>query len=261
MEAIRTLIVDDEPAARRGLRLYLQAHPEAEVVGEARHGREAVELIPRLAPDLVYLDVQMPEMGGFDVIAAVGAARMPAVIFVTAYDRYALQAFDVHALDYLLKPVDRARFHEAFHRAVRMIRHDRADRVGARLEAALRSIEQRQRPEAPPPQERFVVKEAGRIFFVYARDVDWIEAAGNYVALHAGPRTHLLRETMQQLEERLDGRVFIRISRSCIVNTARVREFHPLYRGSYDLLLEDGTTLTSSRHFRANVEAFYEASS
>lgn len=198
---IRALIVDDEPLARERIRTLLRKEPDIEVAGECGDGGRAVTAIEKERPDLVFLDVQMPEAGGFEVLEAVGAERMPAVIFVTAYDKYALRAFEVHALDYLLKPFDRQRFREALERARAHIRRAQAGELHQRLLALLGDV----RP-AQARRERLVVREGGRIFFLRVEEIDWVEAAGNYVRLHAGKRSHLLRETLAGLEEQVAGK-------------------------------------------------------
>jgi len=196
----RVVIVDDEPLARERLRMLLRDEPDVDIVGEAGDAAAAAETIAALSPDLVFLDVQMPGATGFDVIEAIGADKMPFVIFVTAYDRYALKAFEVHALDYLLKPFDRDRFRQSLARARQLA----ARAVPGDLEKRLLAIVQDLRP-APNRIDRFVVKSGGRVFFVRTDEIDWIEAAGNYVKLHIGGDTHLLRETMNAVEAKLDS--------------------------------------------------------
>ena len=247
--ATRVLIVDDEPLARERLRTLLQEEPGLEVVGEASDAASAAEAIAASAPDLVFLDVQMPGATGFDVIAAVGADKMPLVVFVTAYDRYALRAFEVHALDYLLKPFDRERFGHTLARARRQLE----GRSSGDLERRLMAIVQ----DLKPPHtkvERFVIKTGGRVFFVRADEIDWIEAAGNYVKLHVGTDTHLFRETMNAVEARLDRDMFFRIHRSHIVNIERIRELQPWFNGEYVVFLKNGTRLTLSRGYREKLQ-------
>lgn len=247
---IRTLIADDEPLARERVRSLLADQPGMSVVGEAQDGDEAVEQILNHQPDLVFLDVQMPKKTGFDVIQAVGADRMPAVVFVTAYDQYAIKAFDVHAVDYLLKPFDRDRFEGAVDRARRNF--DAAD-TGA-LKAQLLRLVQQLQPSTAPRQERLIVKSGGRLFFLRADEIDWIEAAGNYVRIHVGKDAHLLRETMNAIEARLDPKHFLRIHRSRIVNMERVKELHPWFNGDYAVILRDGTKLMLSRGYRDRLQ-------
>src|SRR5688500_18547739 len=219
---IRTLVVDDEPMARERVLSLLQQEDDVEVVGECSDGTQALAAIQHQSPDLVFLDVQMPGLDGFGVIQAVGAEKMPTVIFVTAYDEYALRAFEVHALDYLLKPFGRDRFRETLKHARASLERRRAGDLGRRLLALVNDI----KPEAPK-LDRLVVKSGGRVFFLRTDDLDWIEAAGNYVRLHLGEESHLFRETMNRMETRLDSRRFVRIHRSRIVNTERIKELQP----------------------------------
>ncbi len=242
---IRALIVDDEPLARERIRALLRGDPEVEIVGECADGRRAVAAIQKHAPDLVFLDVQMPHLDGFGVLEAVGPERIPAVIFVTAYDQYALRAFEVHALDYLLKPFDRARFEKALQRArTRMERRDSGE-INAKLLALLEDLR-----KGPRRLERLVIKTSGRIYFLPVREIDWIEAAGNYVRLHSGGQAHMIRETMAALETKLDPHKFLRIHRSTIVNIERIKELQPWFHGDYAVLLDDGARLTLSRSYR-----------
>ena len=248
---IRTIVIDDEPLARDRLLKLLRAEPDIEVVGEARHGREAVELIRRLKPALAFLDVQMPELDGFGVLAELAVAERPAVVFVTAFDKFALKAFEVHAVDYLLKPFDKERFQTALKRALDQLQRARAqpETMHEQLSALLNEL----RP-ATPPSDRLAVKGDGRVVFVKVADIDWVEAADNYVSLHLGKDTHLLRETMTNLEQRLPREQFIRISRSTIVNMERIKELQPLFHGEYAVLLRDGTKLTLSRSHRDKLQ-------
>lgn len=245
----RILVVDDEPLARERLRTLLGDEPGMQVVGEAGDAAGAVEAIGRDSPDLVFLDVQMGNSSGFDVIDAVGPNRMPLVIFVTAYDKYALKAFDVHALDYLLKPFDRDRFRQALGR----VRPQLERRSAGDLERRLRAIVDDLRP-ASTRVDRFVVKSSGRVFFVRADEIDWIEAAGNYVKLHVGADSHLLRETMNAIEAKLDPEAFFRIHRCHIVNVERIRELQPWFNGEYVVFLKNGTRLTLSRGYREKLQ-------
>lgn len=248
---IRTLIVDDEPLARRRLRDLLEPEADFELAGEASDGRQAVAALRSLRPDLVFLDVQMPLLDGFGVVEEVGADALPALIFVTAYDRFALQAFEVHALDYLLKPFDRDRFRKALERARAQLRREEPADLPRRLLALLNDV----RPGASSP-ERLVIKAEGRVSFVRVDELDWVEAAGNYIRLHAGKNTFMLRETMSHLEARLDPRRFVRIHRSIIVNVERIREIQPAFHGDSVAVLRDGTELTLSRSYRDRFQEF-----
>lgn len=255
MKRYRVLIVDDEPIARRGIRRELERQPDIDIVGECGNGRDAVAAISSLSPDLVILDQQMPEMSGFDVVAAVGAHQMPAVIFVTAYDKYALQAFEVNALDYILKPFTSDRFNKALERARMHIERVSLDGLRERLMALL----QAEPSTAPPAAEqnyldRIMIKSSGRIFFLNVSEIDWIEAAENYLSLHVGSQSHLVRETMNGMESKLDPCLFVRIRRSTMVNRERVLELQPLSNGEYTIVLKGGTRLTSSRRFRKNLD-------
>jgi len=245
---MRTLIVDDEPLARERIRTLLRDEPDIELIGECADGKEAVAAIQGKNPELLFLDVQMPEMDGFAVLEAVGPERVPAVVFVTAYDRYALRAFDVHALDYLLKPFDRERFQKALERARAQV--GERGKLGDRLLALLKDIK-----EEPKHPQRFVIKSAGRVFFLRADEINWIEAAGNYVQLHVGSATHLMRETMGGLEARLDPEKFVRIHRSAIVQVDRLKEMQPAFHGDYIVILQDGTRLNLSRSYREKLQA------
>jgi two-component system, LytTR family, response regulator len=237
---IHALIVDDEPLARRGIRVRLERAGGVEVIGECASGSEAVSVIRHLEPDLVFLDVQMPGLDGFGVVDQVGADRMPPVVFVTAYDAHALRAFDVHALDYLLKPIDDERFDTAVERAKRRVAERQVSATGYKLAAALDDLRPR----------RILIKDRGRVVILNEADVDWVEAEGDYVRVHAAGRGHLLRETMAAMEERLDPTSFARIHRSTIVNVSRIRELKPHPNREFTVVLKDRTQLRLSRSYR-----------
>jgi two-component system LytT family response regulator len=249
MSKIRTMVVDDEPAARERVVGLLQQEKDIELVGECADGQQAITAIESAKPDLVFLDVQMPAVDGFGVIERVGADRMPAVVFVTAYDEYALRAFEVHAIDYLLKPFGRDRFQQTLKHAREHLERRRAGDLGRRLLALVHDI----RPQ-PQPLDRLVVKSGGRVYFLRTDEIDWIEAAGNYVRLHLGEDSHLLRETMTNMEARLDGRRFMRIHRSRIVNADRIKELQPWFNGEYVVVLQNGTRLNLSRGYREKLQ-------
>jgi two-component system, LytTR family, response regulator len=246
---IRTLVVDDEPMARERILSLLSQETDVEVIGQCSDGVQAVSAIQQLAPELVFLDVQMPAVDGFGVIQQVGADRMPMVVFVTAYDEYALQAFEVHALDYLLKPFGRDRLQQCLDHARHQRDRHRAGELGKSLLALVHDF----RPDQKK-QERLVVKSGGRVFFVRTEDIEWIEAAGNYVRLHMKDQSHLFRETMNQMEARLDAQRFFRIHRSRIVNTERIKELQPWFNGEYVVVLQNGTQLRLSRSYREKLE-------
>ncbi len=242
---IRTLIVDDEPLARERIRKLLQKETDVEILGECADGSEAVSAIRRDQPDLVFLDVQMPEVDGFGVLERLDREAMPAVVFVTAHDRFALRAFEVHALDYLLKPFDGERFRNALARAREQIRRRQSGELSERIGKLLADLK-----AGGKHQERLAVKSAGRVLFLKVEEIDWIEAADNYVNLHSGNECHLHRETMAALEGRLPADKFMRISRSTIVNIERIKELQPLFHGEYAVILRNGTRLTLSRSHR-----------
>jgi len=242
---LRTLIVDDEPLARERVRMMLGMHDDVDVIGEVGDGRQAIDAIRHHRPDLVFLDVQMPGVDGFGVLRDLEGEIMPHVVFVTAYDQYALRAFEVHALDYVLKPFNADRFSQALQRARTAIaKRDEGEGTvdKDRLRSLVASLTAEQREK-----QRIVVKSSGRVFFVKVDDIDWIEAEGNYVRLHMGAQSHLLRETMKGMESVLDESQFIRIHRSTIVNADRIRELQPLFHGEYAVILRDGTRLVASR--------------
>jgi len=245
---VRTLIVDDETLARERLRQLLQDEPEIELLGECADGTEAVEVIQRQSPDLIFLDIQMPELDGFGVLQAMTSTPAPVVVFVTAHDKFALRAFEVHAADYLLKPFDRERFKKALARALDRVKH---------LEGAAQQAQAAVLAELKPPSrplERLAVKTSGKVIFVKLEDVDYIESAHNYVEVHVDKQSHLLRETLNSIEARLPAEKFVRISRSVIVHIERVKELQPLFYGEYAVTLHNGTRLTLSRRYRDRLE-------
>ncbi len=248
--AIKTIIVDDEPLAREKLRGFLENEADIEIIGECRDGREALETIESEKPDLVFLDVQMPEMDGFEVLDNLEPQNLPTVVFVTAYDQYAIKAFDVHAVDYLLKPFDRQRFGEALGRARAEHERRQAGDVRRQLLALLQEVESR-REKYPA---RLVIKTSGRVVFIKVDEIDWVDAAGNYVRIHAGGDSHMLRETMGRLEERLDPEKFLRIHRSTIVNIECIRELQQQFHGDYLVVLKNGQRLTLSRSYRDRIQ-------
>jgi two-component system LytT family response regulator len=241
---IRTLIVDDEPLARDRLRQLLQNEPDIEIIGEEANGREAVAAIRKTPPELLFLDVQMPELDGFGVLEAIGKGPMPVIVFVTAHDKFALRAFEVHAVDYLLKPFDRERFQKALRRAIEQVRN--------RDHGALRQRQSALLADLQSPQ--IAVKSGGHVVWVKLDEVDWIGSADNYAELHVGAKLHLLRETLGALESRLAPGKFVRISRSAIVNAQRIKELHRLFYGGYELVLHNGTRLTLSRRYRDKLQ-------
>ncbi len=245
-QRIRTLIVDDEPLARDKIRMFLERDPEIEIIGECVDGVHAVASIEESSPDLVFLDIQMPGKDGFEVLKTVGVDRVAAVIFVTAYDEHALRAFEFHALDYLLKPFAANRFQDALARAKTQLLTEPQEPFKKQLMTLLGSVDGDTRYI-----RRLVVKTGGRIVFLKMEEIDWIEAAGNYLALHVGTMSHLIRETMNDLESRIDPAQFLRIHRSTIVNIDRIREMQPLFHGDFTVILTNGTRLMLSRNYRS----------
>lgn len=276
-DRVRVLIVDDEALARQRVRRLLQNEPDVEIVGEAESGHDAVTMIRELQPDLVCLDVQMPGLDGFGVLREIDGSTVPMVLFITAYDEHAQRAFDVHAVDYVLKPVDDERFRAAFDKARKQRANAQAaERLGELLETVRRLADGGSAEPRPADAmsaaagaaagtaanganggryaSRILVKQDGRMFFVKTTEIDWIEADRNYVRLHVGKTAHTIRERISHLEETLDPRLFARIHRSTIVNLNRVREMQQWFSGDYVVILEDGTRLRLSRHYRDRVE-------
>ena len=247
---IRALIVDDEELARDRIASLLAEQNDVEVVGTCSDGPSAVEAIERERPDLVFLDVQMPGMDGLEVIENLDRDHIPAVVFVTAHDAHAIRAFEIHALDFLLKPFDQTRFEKALERARAQLSRDKSSTIDSRLVSLLEEL----RDERKYP-ERLIVKSSGRVFFVRAEDIDWVEASGNYVKIHTKSEAHLLRESMKNMEAKLDPKIFVRIHRSAIVNIDRIKELEPWFHGEYVVIMRDGTRLTASRVFSDRLSA------
>ncbi|HUR79688.1 MAG TPA: LytTR family DNA-binding domain-containing protein [Thermoanaerobaculia bacterium] len=243
---MKVVIVDDEPLARDGIRMLLERDREIAVAGEAT-GTDAAALVARTRPDILFLDIQMPEVDGFALLEQIGADAVPAIVFVTAFDRYALKAFEVHALDYLLKPFDDARFAKALEHAKERVRAQKRGETDARISELL--------ADRASAVQRFLIPVREKTIVVNAADIDWIEAADYYVSLHVAGASHLLRRTMDEIEKQLDPRQFFRVHRSAIVNIDRVREIHPLFRGDCALVLSNGAQVKLSRSRRADFEA------
>ncbi len=273
---MRVLIVDDEPIARRRIRRLLKLEEGVDLVDEAGSGSDAVSAIRDMRPDLVFLDVQMPDMDGFAVVSKLNDELMPAIVFVTAYNEYAVRAFDVNAIDYILKPFDPDRFRSAFGRARSQLEQKSSAEAGRRIKALLAEVLGEERAEAVTTAtdngagvresvvaaatrsrllDRLMVKHDGRVYFVKVADIDWFEASGNYVRLHVGRVSHLIRETMHGIEAQLDPNVFARIHRAVIVNLDRIRELQPWFAGDYIVILRDGRQLKLSRTYREALQA------
>jgi two-component system LytT family response regulator len=252
---ITVLIVDDEPLARQNIRALLKHDLDIELIKECGGGAEAVRIIQKQRPDLLFLDIQMPEMSGFDVLRKLDSEKLPSIIFVTAFDEYAVEAFEVHALDYLLKPFTDQRFEQALRRAKSQIEqreiHDISKRLIALLEDREKASASLQRSQY---LSRLMIKQESRVFFLKVDEIDWIEAADYYVELHVGRKSHLLRQTMGDMEAKLDPQKFVRIHRSAIVNLDRVKEMHPHFNGEHIVVLHDGTELKLSRSRREQLQ-------
>ena len=248
--SIKAVIADDEPLARERIRTLLASEQDIEVVAEAANGVEAVQLVREHHPDLLFLDVQMPGLDGFGAIEQLAGEALPSVVFVTAYDEYALQAFEVHALDYLLKPFNRTRFQKTLRRAREHVLGRANGDLSKKLVSLLESLRGNRLH-----LDRIVIRNAGRVTFLPTNEIDWIEAAGNYVKIYSGKEQHILRETLKNLEARLDPAVFVRVHRSTILNVERIRELQPLFHGDCIAILRDGTRVTCSRSFAGRLDA------
>jgi two-component system LytT family response regulator len=246
---IRTVIVDDEPLARSRLKTLLKAESDIDLLAECATGQEAIDILDAQSPDLVFLDVQMPELSGFEVLDALRQRPLPRVIFVTAHDQFALKAFEVHAIDYLLKPFDRERFQQTLNRARAELRRQDPSAINDRLTALLAEL-----PGTARTPDRLVIKTGGRVILLKLADIDWIEAADNYLNLHLGNESHLHRETLASIESRLPASQFLRISRSTIVNVDRIKELQPMFHGDYVVILRNGTRLNLSRTYRDQLQ-------
>ncbi|MBI5216722.1 MAG: response regulator transcription factor [Ignavibacteriae bacterium] len=245
---VRTLIVDDELIARKGVRRFLNAESDIEIIGECADGVEAVETIQSNKPDLVLLDIQMPELDGFGVIEALEGKIVPVIIFITAFDEFALKAFSVHALDYLLKPLRQEQLHHAVERAKSILQFKQTEKFREKLDTMLQYVSLQRKY-----LERLIIKSQKNIIVVHVRDVDWFEAYGDYIRVHCGTKTHLIRNTMNELEQRLDPGVFARIHRSTILQLNRVRELRPLSNGDFVVTLLDGVKVSLSRTYSEKV--------
>ena len=248
-QKIRVCVIDDEPIACRKIQRLLNEDTGVEVVAVCHNGEEACEAIRNLQPDLIFLDIQMPEMDGFEVLASMEEKKMPHVVFVTAFDRYAIRAFEVHALDYLLKPFDRKRFQEALNRGKTHVTQDRMHSQKVELKALFQEI-----TKGTGYLERLVFKSQGKVFFLNTDEIDWIEAQGKYELVHAGHQSHLVREGMGKLEAELDPKKFVRIHKSTIVNIDRISHLQPLFHADFRVYLRNGTVLTISRRYREKLE-------
>jgi two-component system LytT family response regulator len=254
MKKIRVLIADDEPLAREGIRTQLQQDSEVEIAVECVNGRDAVQAIRNEMPDLVFLDVEMPLLDGFGVVETIGAGQMPVVIFVTAYDEYAIRAFEAHALDYVLKPVNNERLRKSLARAKRQIEQQRDHPVSQQLLSLLQELKIEQEAKQSHYPDRITIKARERIMFLDTKSIDWIESLDNYAKLHADGNCYTIRSTMSKLESKLNPARFLRIRRSTIINIGCIKELQPLFNGEYVIILNDGTRLQSSRRYHKNLD-------
>jgi two-component system, LytTR family, response regulator len=255
VRTIRIALVDDEPLALRAMQRALDEVQDIEIVAECSSGEDVLRMLPTLQPDLIFLDIEMPGMSGMEIAQQLQGRDSPYIVFVTAYDKYALEAFKVQAIDYILKPICEEKVRDVMKRIAESMRLNRWQEVDSRLGTIIHMIE-RQKKELPMPGEldRFTIKNRGRIYFIETSSIDWIQAEGNYVTLHTGSNKHLLRIKMNQLEERLNSKLFVRVHRSTIVNIQSIKELRPFFNGSYLILLTDNTKIYSSRGYKENVE-------
>jgi two-component system LytT family response regulator len=251
--SIRTVIADDEPLARQKLLILLDSEPQVEVVAECPNGRQTVAAIRSFQPDVLLLDIEMPDLNGFEVLSEIPSDEMPQVIFTSAYDQYAVRAFEAHALDYLLKPFDQDRLHAAIERAGAEIRKRRNQDLTNRVLELLSEVKNGKRP-VPEFDERLAIRTNGRVVFLNLEEIHWIEAAANYVRLNTVKDSYLLRETISRVSERLNPSQFVRIHRSMIVNVARIKELIPVNSGEYVVVLHSGKELSCSRGYRSNLQ-------
>jgi two-component system, LytTR family, response regulator len=250
---VRAVIADDEPLARRKLRILLDSEAEVQVVAECQNGGQTVSAIRTCRPDLLLLDIQMPDLDGFQVLSEISREEMPVVIFTSAYDQYAIRAFEAHALDYLLKPFDQGRLHQAIERARFELRQSKDRQITHRILDLLSQMKSDKQP-VPESEGRLVIRTKGRIVFLNLEEIDWVEAAANYVRLNIGKESYLFRETISRTSERLNPNHFIRIHRSVIVNVRKIKELIPVNSGEYIVVLKSGKELSCSRGYRANVQ-------
>lgn len=253
-QKITTLVVDDERIARQRLRRLIATQPDFELVAECESGEQALDVLGERSVDLIFLDIQMAEMDGFRLLEQTPDGRRPLVVFVTAHSEHALRAFESQALDYLLKPFDRERFNRCLQRVREQVQYQRKSDTQVPVDTLMRVLE-----SIKPKADRFAIRSSGKVSFINTEDIDWIEAADNYVILHVASETHILRETMNALETRLDSSRFIRVHRSKMVNIDRIKELQPWFHGEYVIVLNDGTSVTLSRGYRDKVLSLLRA--
>lgn len=257
---VSTVIADDERLARQKLLVLLNSEPQVKVVAECQDGRQTVSAIRNLRPDMLLLDIQMPDLDGFQVLSEIAPEEMPVVIFTSAYDQYAIRAFEANALDYLLKPFDQERLHHAVERARAELRKSRDHEITHRILSLLSQVRSGTQ-HAIEPESRLVIKANGRVVFLDLDSIEWVEAAANYVRLNVGKESYLHRETISRVSERLDANHFVRIHRSTIVNVRKIKELIPVNSGEYVVVLKSGRELSCSRGYRAALQGIVEKSS
>jgi len=257
---LRVVIADDERLARQKLRIFLDSEPEIQILAECENGQQTVSAIRTHHPDLLLLDIQMPDLDGFQVLSEISGAQMPVVIFTTAYDQYAIRAFEAHALDYLLKPFDQERLHQALERARAEVKKSGDREITHRIMDLLSRVKS-ESASASGPEDRLVIKAKGRVLFLNLDEIDWVEAAANYVRLNVGKESYLFRETISRTAERLNPNHFIRIHRSVIVNIRKIKELIPVNSGEYIVVLKTGKELSCSRGYRAGLQRMIDKNS
>ncbi len=250
-DKIKTIVIDDEPLACKRIVNLLEEDKEIHIAAVCKDGNEAIEKINDLQPDVVFLDIQMPEINGFEVLRKIDTDYLPVIVFVTAYDEYAIKAFEVHALDYLLKPFDKARFFDALEQAKKAVHQSSDEFIKEKLNDFLQSFDNSQRP-----LQHMMIKASDRYFFLKAEDIDWIESAGNYVKIHSGDKNYLIRDTMENMVKKLDSNLFFRIHRSTIVNVNKIRELEQWFHGDYKVIMKDGEKLKMSRNYKDLLQRF-----
>ena len=257
---LRVIIADDERLARKKLHILLESEPEVQVVAECEDGRQTISAIHAHLPDLLLLDIQMPDLDGFQVLNEVPPGEMPVVIFTSAYDQYAIRAFEAHALDYLLKPFDQERLHHSIERACSEVRKSGDREITHRIMDLLSRVRSETR-SGPEPEGRLVIRAKGRVIFLNLDEIDWVEAAANYVRLNVGKEAYFFRETISRIAERLNPNLFIRIHRSTIVNVRKIKELIPVNSGEYIVILKTGKELSCSRGYRAGLQSVIDKNS
>lgn len=254
---IRTAIIDDEPLAREKIRTFLKSENDIEVIGECKDSLEAIELIKKSKPDLIFLDIKMPGMNAFEMLENISkdVKEIPIIIFTTAFDKYALKAFEVHALDYLLKPFDRERFQLTLNRVRERLKNKNAEQNSSKILEALNQFKEKDESATGKYLEKIVIKSSDKIYFVQTSEIEWLEASGNYIKIFANDASHITRDTMNSMESKLNPKKFLRIHRSVIVNVNYIKEFKPWFNGEYEVYMKNKTKFTSGRTYKKNIDS------